>query len=469
MRNTQPNLQAARRPNETIVIEGRRAAREAAVSATSIRYLPFDVPEGTTGITIHKEFDHGPGPGKNTVDLGLFDPRGHGPGGPGFRGWQGGQSNDLTVTGEVADRHALGGPIPPGTWHIAQWYIEATPNGLGYKYTITLKFDGGAPPGEFPPVPTYDPGILNPDSGWYAGSLHNHTHHSDGGQTVERLIALHAAAGYHFVAGTDHNQNRHHWEFAGAAAAHPGILLLFGNEITGPFGHMNVTGITPGYWYDFRWDGGEGRLKQAIAEAHRQGAIATVNHPFQGCTTCYWRHPEQEWVAADAIEVWNGRWCPENEQAMTLWDGLLKQGRHIHALGGSDFHREGNAMVPCVWVNAANLSQPAIMDALRHGRVVVAESPNAPRLYLTVNGVGPGGEAPNPGGWLSAEIRVTGGAGFVLRLVRADGARERKVNGDDFVWKEAFRSESVHPAYVRAELRYPDGRMCALTNPVYGP
>lgn len=465
MPTNEPN--PPRRPDETLVIEGRRGPEEAAVSAASIRYLPFDVPEGVTGISIHKEFDHGPGPGKNTVDLGLFDPRGHGPGGPGYRGWQGGQPNDITVTGEMTDRHALGGPIPAGTWHIAQWYIQATPHGLGYKYTVTLRFDGPAPPEDFPPVPRYEPGVLNPEPGWYVGSLHNHTHHSDGGQSFERLVELHAEAGYDFMAGTDHNQNRHHWEFAGAAAAQPGLLLLFGNEITGPFGHMNVTGITPGHWYDFRWDGGEGRLREAVAEAHRQGAIATVNHPYQGCTTCFWRHPEEEWAEANAIEVWNGRWCPENEQAVDLWDGLLRAGRRVHALGGSDFHREGNAMVPCVWVKAKELSQPAVMDALRNGRVVVAESPCAPRLFLTGNGAGPGETAPAPGGVLSARLRVSGGEGLTLRLIWPGGVRERRVDGEDFAWDENIPLDLARPAWVRAELRHPDGRMAALTNPVW--
>jgi hypothetical protein len=466
MQNTQPEPAAARRADEVIAIEGRRGPEEAAVSAAAIRYLPFDVPPGTTRITIHKEFDHGPGPGKNTVDMGLFDPRGHGPDGPGFRGWQGGQQNDVTVTGEMTDRHMLGGPIPAGRWHIAQWYIEPTPHGLGYRYTVTLGFDGPAPPDAFPPVPAYDPGVLDPRPGWYLGSLHNHTHHSDGGQTLERMIAFHDAQGYQFVAGTDHNQCRHHWEYAAAAAAHPGVLLLFGDEITGPFGHMNLTGITPGRWFDFRYDGGEGRLLAAISEAHRQGAIATVNHPFEECTTCSWRFPEAEWAEADAIEVWNGRWTARDQQALDLWDGLLRQGRRMHALGGSDFHREGNAMVPCVWVNADALSQPAIMDALRHGRVVVAESPAAPRLYLSVDGAGPGETTAATGDALAAEIRVTGGDGLTLRLVSATGDKERRVTGDDFVWEEAVPLDRARPAYVRAELRYADGRMCALTNPV---
>ena len=124
-------------------------------------------------------------------------------------------------------------------------------------------------------------------------------------------------------------------------------------------------------------------------------------------------------------------------------------------------------MVPCVWANARNLSQPAIMEALRHGRVVVAESPTAPRLFLTVGGAGPGDTAAANGDPLPAEIRVTGGDGLTLRLVWESGTRDQRVAGDDFAWTEPMPADRSRPAYIRAELRHPDGRMCALTNPVY--
>ncbi len=460
-------------PDKVIVIEGRRGPEEAAVSASSLRYLPFDVPEGVTRITVKKEFDHGPDPNqRSTVDLGLFDPRGYGPGGPGFRGWQGGMPGDLVLTGDFATSepaYYLPGPIPAGRWHLAQWFIKSTPGGLGYKYTITLSFNGPRPPAKMPDVPVYDPGVLNPRAGWYAGNLHAHTRHSDGTRPLEELAARNKAAGFHFLAVTDHNTTRHHYHFAEAAKAHPDHLLLFGDEFTSPFGHANIIGQKPGHWFDFRIDGGDGRLPAVLRDAHRQGAVFMINHPFATCTTCSWRYPEKEWKDADAIEVWNGAWTPEDRKAVDWWDGMLKAGRRIHALGGTDYHRGEDALVPAVLVHAPRLSKTAVMDSLRRGRAFLSERPDGPKLLLTT----PGGRAfpgdtvrPHKDSVVPIEVRVTGGKGLALRLVWAASEISLPVETDDATLRHAVPAASGS-SYVRAELLRPNGSVVALTNPLY--
>ncbi|MBW3625045.1 MAG: CehA/McbA family metallohydrolase, partial [Armatimonadetes bacterium] len=471
-----PQLSAsAVKPPQNIIIEGRRAPSEAAVSATSIRYSPFLVPEGVTRITVKRSYDHGPDPKqRNTVDLGLFDPRGYRYGGPGFRGWQGGHPGDLVLTGH-ADTSApwyLPGPIPAGRWHLAQWYIRPTPSGLGYRYTVTFDFDGPKPPRRMRAVPPYRPGVLNPKPGWYAGNLHTHTIHSDGGRTLAEVVARNRAAGFDFMASTDHNTPRAHYELAGAARAHPDHLLLAGVEFTSPFGHANLIGMHPGHWFDFRIDGGDGRLPGIIRESHRQGAIFILNHPFAGCTTCSWRYPAEEWQEADAIEVWNGAWTPDDRQALNLWDDLLRSGRRIHALGGTDYHRGEDPLLPVVWVHADRLSQPAIMEGLRQGRAFLSESPKGPELYLTAN---EGKTLPgdtllvNRGrGSVPVEVRVRGGKGLTLRLIGPDLDRQIRVEGDEITIREAITGDAARPrSYLRAELLREDGRMAALTNPIY--
>ncbi len=484
------------RAAQVIVIEGRREAREAAVSADSIRYLPFDVPPGVTRIHVKKEFDHGPDPNaRNTVDLGLFDPRGYAFGGPGFRGWQGGMPDDLVLSGDMADSpYYLAGPIPAGRWHLAQWFIKSTRAGLGYKYIITLSFDGAPPPARMPAVPRYQPGVLNPAPGWYAGNLHAHSRHSDGTRTLAEVVARNKAAGFHFLAATDHNTPRHHYEFAATAQQHPDHLLLFGDEFTSPFGHANIIGQRPGHWFDFRINGGDGRLPQIIAQAHRQGAIFMINHPFTGCTTCLWRYPFAEAQSADAIEVWNGTWNEDDRLAVEWWDRLLKQGRRIHALGGSDYHRGDDPLMPATWVYARNLSQPAVMEAMRRGRAFLAESPHGVKLYLSAqNGRALPGDSIRlySGDAVAVQVRVTGGQGLTLRLVSCGGEAQRPIASADAVLNlsvplksrvanerktasaaaaDARRTALPAPAsgcYVRAELRRPDGAMAALTNPIY--
>ncbi len=461
------------RSDEVIVIQGRRGPGEAAVSAKSIRYLPFEVPEGVTGITIKKEFDHGPDPKqRGMVDHGLFDPRGYGWGGPGFRGWQGGMPGDLVLTGDFATTapYYLAGPLPAGHWHLAQWFIRSTPAGLGYQYTVTLSFDGKRPPRRMPAVPAYHPGVLNPRPGWYAGNLHAHTLHSDGARTLEELAARNKAAGFHFLASTDHNTPAAHYRFAQAARAHPGHLLLFGDEFTSPYGHANIIGQRPGHWFDFRIDGGDGRLRTVIGEAHRQGALFMINHPCAGCTTCPWRYPEGEWAKADAVEVWNGAWTPDDRQAVDWWDRMLKAGRRVHALGGTDYHRGEDALVPATWVRADNLSQPAVMDALRRGRAFLSEGPGGPKLYLsTVQGAALPGDTvrPGPDKTVPVQVRVVGGKGLTLRLIgpgSTSGCRSKTTTPR---CATPCRWTVRAPPTCAPRLLRPDKRLAGLTNPIY--
>jgi hypothetical protein len=63
----------------------------------SFVYVPFDVPEGTTSISVIQGYSN-KGAG-NALDLGVFDPRGYSdPEGLGFRGWSGGYRNNFTVS-----------------------------------------------------------------------------------------------------------------------------------------------------------------------------------------------------------------------------------------------------------------------------------------------------------------------------------------------------------------------------------
>ena len=56
--------------------------------------------------------------GGNTLDIGLFDPRGIAASSPGFRGWSGSNKLDFTVAEKWATPPYVAGPIFPGTWHV---------------------------------------------------------------------------------------------------------------------------------------------------------------------------------------------------------------------------------------------------------------------------------------------------------------------------------------------------------------
>lgn len=463
---------------KVILIEGRREPGEASVSTKAMRYLPFDVPEGVTRITVHKEFDHGPDPTrKNTVDLGIFDPRGYGTGAPGFRGWQGGAPGDLVIAGaaEECSPHGVPGPIQAGRWYLAQYFLASSPAGLGYKYTVTLSYDGVKSPVRFPTPPVYKPGILRNTPGWYTGNLHVHSLHSDGGRPFSELVARNVAMGFDFVVSTEHNSPTAHFRFAEAARANPGHLLIAGTEFTSPSGHANILGQQPGYFFDFRMDAGDGKLPAVIREVHKQGGVFMVNHPFATCTSCTWLYPEAEWQEADAIEVWNGLWSPEDRKAVDLWDRLLKQGRFIYAYGGTDYHRGEDAMVPAARVYAKNLSRDAIMDGLKHGHVNLSESPSGPTLTLeSLDGKQMPGDTAvakrteNGQALFPIRVRVKGGEGKCLRLIWADGEYTVDIHGAEAaVTRDIIVTPTRNLSYIRAELADETGKVYALTNPIH--
>lgn len=458
---------------ETLIItlEGEQPASAASWTTASITYLPFEVPEGVCAIHVHRDVQPLE---KHVVAMMLFDARGtdHG-----FRGYQGqvNVATDFTVTAEPETTTSwyIPGPLMPGTWSIGHWYVRAITETLRYRYTITISF--GEPPATQVNWPAYDPGVVNPERGWYAGALHNHTLYSYDAQiggtpyTPSGLMRKFAAAGFKFIAITDHNQPRSHMDAPVAARENPGTLLILGNEITSLHGHANTLFVQPGTSFDFRIDPGDGRLPQIADEVHAMGALMVVNHPFQRHADCTWRFPEHEWDKADAIEVWNRPWMDTNREAVDMWDGLLKQGRQITAVGGADYHRGDAPLVPATWVHVRELSLAGVKDGILRGHVFLSETPQGPLIYLnTADGRAMAGDsvvcAPNAPAALVA--RATGAAGCTLRLISRYAEHSEPVTSDDHLVKHAI-VPGPHGNYLRVELLRPNGNVAALTNPIY--
>src|ERR1700694_5021049 len=86
-------------------------------------HVPFEVPPGVRALQVHYEYSDriASDPllsGGNTLDIGLFDPRGTAPSSPAFRGWSGSNKLDFAVTETWATPPYSSGPISPGVWHL---------------------------------------------------------------------------------------------------------------------------------------------------------------------------------------------------------------------------------------------------------------------------------------------------------------------------------------------------------------
>ncbi len=234
---------------------------------------------------------------------------------------------------------------------------------------------------------------------WYRGDLQSHTHHSDGKGSLATLVATARARALDFLAVTDHNTISHIRELdltpsdspspdddtdvvrRGGRGVRP--LLIPGEEVTTYYGHMNVWGVRQ--WIDFRCRD-VNTMNQIIAAAHQQGCLASVNHPKQG-------GPPWEYGSAldfDCIEVWQGPWPFHNQESFSWWESLLKQGRRVVAVGGSDYHQPVNVMQgnphllghPTTWVYAEELSVSAILAAIRRGHVFISADVDGPQIRL---------------------------------------------------------------------------------------
>src|SRR5882724_4663071 len=137
------------------------------------RLVPFDVPAGTTRITV--DFDYTTRDARTTIDLGVVGPDGF-RGQDGFRGWSGGNKRSFTISASDATPSYLPGPLRPGKWNLLLGIPNIRPDTKA-EFTAGVRFErAGA---DAVPVVQSEP-VLRAEPGWYRGDLHMHTAHSDG-------------------------------------------------------------------------------------------------------------------------------------------------------------------------------------------------------------------------------------------------------------------------------------------------
>ena len=444
--------------------------RAADVAVSRYRYVPFAVPAGTTRVEVALAFDKAGG--ANVIDLGLMEPGSISLPSGAFRGWSGGERAAVFVAADDATPGYWPGATPAGTWHVVLGLYRIAPQGV--SVTLTVK-TASVPPGigitRAPQaLRTQAAAPLRSDARWYAGALHTHTVHSDGRLTPAELAREARAAGLDFLAITDHNNTAQQRE----PIAVPGLLVITGEEVTTPGGHAGVWGLHgPRAFVDFRVAPGDPRVAELVAAAHAKGALFAINHPFDNCTACSWTHAVPDGI--DALEITNPGGS-NTAQAIALWDTLLRAGRRVAGIGVSDWHRPGEAAhtidVANSRVYASELSEPAILAAIKAGRVIVTASAKLPVPSFTVST--PRNERAAAGGRLELV------AGEPLRL-EAAGDAPYAGGRVQFVWRgETLGSLDVpagapawfahYPAadgYVRAHFFAPDGAPLAITNPVW--
>ncbi|MFF4502803.1 CehA/McbA family metallohydrolase [Streptomyces sp. NPDC001401] len=443
-------------------------------------YVPFEVPPGVSELRVSYTYDKPSVPSGttgNALDIGLFDERGTELGGEGFRGWSGGARTEFFVRADDATPGYIPGPVRPGTWYIALGPYTVAPQGLSYEITVAF---GYGEPGETP-EPVYPPSrARGRGRAWYRGDCHLHTWYSDGRRTPAEVAALARAAGLDFINSSDHNTHSSHPHWA--AEAGDDLLIMLGEEVTTRNGHVLALGTEPGTFVDWRYrarDNRFGRFARLIREA---GGLVVPAHPHGTCVGCGWKFGFGE---ADAVEVWNGPWTPDDEVTLAEWDNQLvasvREGRGwIPAMGDSDAHRDPDTVgMPQTVVLADDLTREAIQDGIRAGRSYIAESKT---VSLSFTATGDKGRHAGIGERLEVDgdtpvtvrVEVSGAPRCTVRIVTDQGvlftSDPLPVAGSGTV---EWRTTASYAAYVRAELRHETavgplpGVMAAFTNPIF--
>ncbi|MVT01004.1 CehA/McbA family metallohydrolase [Devosia marina] len=400
-------------------------------------YIPFDVPEATTRIDVVLTYAKAE---DCIIDLGAFDPRDTGyPTQQGFRGWSGGARDRFFIATDDATPGYIHGEIQPGTWNVILGLYQVPVAGADVTVTITL--DSAHRRLEPQPARTFP---VRSEPGWYRGDLHCHTFHSDAKGSPELLHAAANQAGLDFLAVADHNTITQRRYFHPQSS--PELIFVRAMEVTTAVGHANVYGMDE--WVDFRMT----HLSDAhVLErlVHEKGGLLSINHDKP---TIPW---DYEFPVADCQEVWQSTWLAWNWISLERYQQRLAAGQRISAIGGSDYHQPDRLMPegplvlarPTTVLFLPELSEDAVLAAMKAGHGYVTESPTGPHLEMRVGDIVMGGMAR---ALAEVEVVARGAAGDLLVLIDATGlVAKLEIDSDD--WSASIPLPPVQK-FIRAEI-----------------
>jgi PHP-associated/PHP domain len=311
--------------------------------------------------------------------------------------------------------------------------------------------------------------------GWYRGDCHVHSERSHAAdQTPAQLATQARALGLDFIAVTEHNTAAAHETWA--AVAGDNLLVILGQEATTRTGHWVALGLAPEQQVEWRYGVRDDLLDRQLAAVREVGGLCVAAHPHAPYPGGVLMYPLDVF---DLVEVWNGLWRSDrpwnadNEAALAEWGrGLamgLHRGRWLPAIANSDAHLAGQLGRPHTVVLADELSTAAVLAGLRAGRSWLADSTTVWLSFEVVagdRGAGIGDRVRANGEPLVARLEVRGVPSGSVSFHTEQGVAHRlslPANGSD---TREWRFSVEDTGFVWVQVRYGDGSMAAITNPV---
>lgn len=363
---------------------------EGTVTADGGDYLaiPFTVPAGVVEVKIA----HTDNSRRNVLDFGLWRADGT------WRGWGGGNAEDIVIGTTAASRSYVAGPVE-GDWELIVGKALIAESPAPYVVDVTFR---DAPTITEPERAPWTDVTLAAGPRWVKGDFHVHSRESGDSRAELPAVALFARdRGLDFIVISDHNTITQHTRFAAMQAAYPSLLFVRGAEMTTYGGHGNALGVTT--YIDHRV-GFRGRTAaQVIDEIDAAGGVFIINHMRLAgggaCIGCQWVHADTPWDKVRGVELATGPYA-FNERFVVPGilddvDAKMDEGATIAFVTGSDDHDAGGGDLadmyyapigtPTTRVYAASLSEADVIAGVRAGRTVVnLRGPDDPTVDLTI-------------------------------------------------------------------------------------
>lgn len=463
------------------------------------RYIEFEVSQDSEWLSFHFDWDIA----TTWEEMRIFDPAGR----LRYIHWdvENAREGLLHCKPEQTSYMGVPGDIPAGTWRIE--FQQGKPSWLDWHWSYgqgELPDNIALPPADrelWSDGQTAADGrnfVLNlydwdqcreVGERWYNGDFHTHTILSDGQMTPEQAMTMAESLNFDFYVVTDHNALPSSWPRSR-------VLAIPGTEMTSHYrGDWNAIGLKE--TLDFRdtvyHQSDEGAdegyperqrvLRQRAAEL---GAIRSLNHPMTN-SRHGWGDMETLLEDLDALEIWHCPSMPREQQdqaTLLLWTVLWNDGYRITGLGGSDYHylpgrpfkgaEEWQAPGdPRTYVWADRLSPNAILSGVRQRRVYISRGPELQVHYSC------GDRQFQVGDDLTEAVRQSAGIvqgtlkvdgmedGYIALIVNGEEAARHEVHAgaDDFTF--VLDWHNCDYAWSRIECRSTDGRLLAITNPVF--
>lgn len=342
---------------------------------------------------------------------------------------------------------------------------------------------------------------------WLAGDLHSHSRHSEDSSNhpIRAMQEFATRHGLDFLLISDHDNH-----VGGATAqqtwvdpefASDEIVMLYGAELTAERGHINTMSCAP-YDHQRLYDLRDALDIQMQAAARDMGVQLSANHPAGKDAFSF----SYDMVAS--VEVWNSAFFEDKQATLMLWDDLLKSGRMVTGIGGSDSHHgirangdrstpralealTTNLGTPTTWVLAQARDCASVLRAIDRGRVSISANPYAPRVELAADTDGDGAidmlmgdNRAATGQEISFTVRLAGGDladaaysiaivknGHPFRTLELVGARSLTFADTTEPGKRSYyRVEVLGPVPDHPSVPYQKsvaGQTVALSNPLF--